>query len=249
VDAETMQPPAPERAEVPVTAPPAAPHDDLLQRLVKSVAHQVRNPLVAIRTFASLLPERFEDSEFRGRFREVVGSDLGRIERVLDRLSGFAALEPARVAPVDVAALIERLLEERRSRIQERRLLVLKEIDSTSPLALCDQARLRFALESLVDRALDWAPERANLYLASKHHPAGLRGAPAVRVLIRFHTGSPTARAPSVDVAAPEDLSPRYTSIEIVLAELLIGSQNGALTVDTSDPEETVILLDLPAPA
>jgi DNA-binding NtrC family response regulator len=248
-EAETEQPPAAERAAVTATGPAAEPGNDFLQRLLKSVAHQVRNPLVAIRTFASLLPERFEDPEFRGRFHEVVGSDLGRIERVLDQLSGFAALEPARVAPVDVAALIEQLLDERRSKIQERRLLVLKEIDRTSPLAVCDEARVRFALESLVDRALEWVPERANLYLASKHHPSGLRGGPAVRVLIRFRTAFPAARAPSGDATVPEDLSLRYTSIDIVLAELLIGSQNGTLSVDTSDPEETVVLLDLPAPA
>jgi hypothetical protein len=114
---------------------------------------------------------------------------------------------------------------------------------------VCDEARVRFALESLVDRALERMPERASLYLASKHHPSGLRGGPAVRVLIRFDTASPIARAPSGEATVPEDLSPRYTSIEIVLAELLIGSQNGTLTVDTSDPEETVVLLDLPAPA
>ena len=43
--------------------------------------------------------------------------------------------------------------------------------------------------------------------------------------------------------------SARITSIEIVLAELVIGAQGGALTFDTTDAEETVILLDLPAPA
>ena len=248
-EAEPVEPPVEEREAAPAATPPAAPGNDLLQRLVKSVAHQVRNPLVAIRTFASLLPERFEDPEFRGRFHEVVGGDLGRIERVLDQLSGFAALEPAQTAPVNVAALIEQLLEERRSRIQARRLLVLKEIDSASPFALGDEAQLRFALESLIDRTLDWVPERANLYLASKHHPSGLRGGPAVRVLIRFHTPSPASRAPSVDATVPDDLSLRYTSIEIVLAELVIGSQGGTLAVDTTDAEETVILLDLPAPA
>ena len=232
----------------PAPSPEATGGSDLLQRLVNSVAHQVRNPLVAIRTFASLLPERFEDPEFRGRFHEVVGSDLGRVERVLDRLSGFAALEPGARAPVNVAALIEQLLEERRSQIQARRLLVLKEIDSTSPFALCGEAQLRFALECLLDKAFEWVPERTDLYLASKHHPGGLRGGPAVRVLIRFHNPSP-ARAEGVDVAVSEDLSLPNTSIEIVLPELVIRSQGGTLTVDTTDAEETVILLDLPAPA
>jgi DNA-binding NtrC family response regulator len=238
--------PAPQAAPAP--SPEATAGSDLLHRLVNSVAHQMRNPLVAIRTFASLLPERFEDPEFRGRFHEVVGSDLGRVERVLDRLSGFAALEPGERAPVNVGALIEQLLEERRTEIQARRLLVLKEIDSTSPFALCGEAQLRFALECLLDKAFEWVPEQADLYLASKHHPGGLRGGPAVRVLIRFHNPSP-ARAEGIDVDVSEDLSLPYTSIEIVLPELVIRSQGGTLTVDTTDAEETVILLDLPAPA
>jgi polar amino acid transport system substrate-binding protein len=237
----------PPEVHAPAPGAEATAGGDLLQRLVNAVAHQLRNPLVAIRTFASLLPERFDDPEFRGRFHEVVGSDLGRVERVLDRLSGFAALEPGEGAPVNVATLIEQLLEERRSQIQERRLLVLKEIDSTSPFALCGEAQLRFAIQCLLDKAFEWVPERTDLYLASKHHPEGLRGGPAVRVLIRFHNSSP-ARAEGVDVAVSEDLSLPHTSIEIVLPELVIRSQGGTLTVDSTDAEETVILLDLPAP-
>lgn len=244
----------PEEQEPAPEAPPAASTpavktgDDLLQRLVNSVAHQVRNPLVAIRTFASLLPERFEDPEFRGRFYKVVENDLGRVERVLDRLSSFAALEPGQRAPVNVAALIEQLLEERRPQIQARRLLVLKEIDSTQPFALCGEAQLRFALECLLDRTFESVPERTDLYLASKHHPSGLRGGPSVRVLIRFHNPSP-AGAKGAGTPVSEHLSLPHTSIEIVLPELVIGSEGGTLTVDTSDAEETVILLDLPAPA
>jgi signal transduction histidine kinase len=202
---------------------------------------------VSIRTFASLLPERFEDPEFRHRFHEMVGSDLGRVERVLDRLSGFAALDPDERGPVNVSALIEELLEERRSQIQARRLLVLKEIDSTSPFALCGEAQLRFALECLLDKAFEWVPERTDLFLASRHHAEGLRGGPAVRVLIRFRNPSPGG-AESAD-AVGEDLSFRHHSIEIVLPELVIRSQGGTLTVDTADSEEIVILLDLPAPS
>ena len=149
---------------------------------------------------------------------------------------------------MNVAALVEQLLEDRRSQIQARRLLVLKEIDSRSPFALCGEAQLRFALECLLDKAFEWVPERTDLYVASKHHPTGLRGGPAVRVLLRFHNPSP-ARAEGVDAAAGEDLSLSSTSIEIVLLELVIRSQGGTLTVDTSDAEEIVVLLDLPAPA
>jgi hypothetical protein len=149
---------------------------------------------------------------------------------------------------VNVAALVEQLLEERRSQIHARRLVVLKEIDSRSSSALCGEAQLRFALECLLDQAFEWAPERTDLYLASKHHPTGLRGGPSVRVLIRFHDPSPS-KAAGVDDGVGEDLSLASTSIEMVLPELVIRSENGTLTVDTSDAGEIVVLLDLPAPA
>jgi signal transduction histidine kinase len=46
--------------------------DPGLRRLANALIHQVRNPLATIRTFADLLPERFDDPDFRARFPEMV---------------------------------------------------------------------------------------------------------------------------------------------------------------------------------
>ena len=40
--------------------------------LAASMSHEIRNPLVAIKTYAQLLPERYEDAEFRSQFSEIV---------------------------------------------------------------------------------------------------------------------------------------------------------------------------------
>jgi len=40
--------------------------------LAASMSHEIRNPLVAIKTFAQLLPERFDDADFRKEFNEIV---------------------------------------------------------------------------------------------------------------------------------------------------------------------------------
>jgi signal transduction histidine kinase len=52
--------------------------------LVAEIVHEVRNPLVSVKTFVQLLPERQDDPEFRTRFSDVVESELRRIERLLD---------------------------------------------------------------------------------------------------------------------------------------------------------------------
>jgi len=150
---------------------------------------------------------------------------------------------------VDVTGLLEGILEERRAEIQKRRLLVLKELDTARPLVAADEAMLRFAIEGLLSRALRWVPERADLFIASKYHPVGPLGEATVRVLMRFF--NPIGRRDSSNAVAPAaetDVSEQGTALEFMLAEQLIAAQGGTLRVDTTEADETVVLLDLPAP-
>ena len=76
-------------------------------------------------------------------------------------------------------------------------------------------------------------PERGDLYVASKHHVRGGSGGPELRVLARYRRGAEATR---------EALAP-------LLAELAVRAAGGRLTVDSGASEETVLVLDLPAPA
>ena len=57
-----------------------------LGALVSEVVHEVRNPLVSVKTFLQLLPERLDDPEFHHDFRGLVESEVARLERMLDDL-------------------------------------------------------------------------------------------------------------------------------------------------------------------
>jgi signal transduction histidine kinase len=214
-----------------------------LRRLVGAVAHEVRNPLTTIRAFAELLPTQYQDGEFRERFAELVGRGVERIEEVVQELARLAALAAPKTEPIDIASLLEELLERKREVIHERRLLVLKELDKSRPLALGDGEQLRFAFEALLDKCLKIVPERGDVYFASKHHDSGLRGMPSVRVLVRFQ-GPEGERG-----AAPvPGVSPAENALEFFVAEAVARAQGGTLAIQADEGEETVLVLDLPAP-
>jgi len=234
-------PPA-EPARVPGAASGASAGPAPLVPLAQALAHELRNRLVAIRTFAALLPERADDRGFRDEFSRVVGADVQRMERSLDRLAAFAAL-PTHGArePVDVAGLLDEQLDAFRGEIEARRLLVLKELDRTQPAVRAHRAALAFAFEALLARAFAWMPDRGDLYLASKTvAPRGARP-PSVRVVLRFHRPGERAGAPGG--GAPSD---REVALEVVLAELALRGQGASLRVEATDAEETVVAIDLP---
>ncbi len=51
-----------------------------------NLAHEIRNPLVALKTFAQLLPERHHDPEFRDEFSKMLQKEVGRIESLTEQL-------------------------------------------------------------------------------------------------------------------------------------------------------------------
>jgi DNA-binding NtrC family response regulator len=246
-EAETL-PDEPSQRSPEAAAPPGegagSERDEGLGRLAGAVAHEVRNPLTTIRTFAELLPAQFQDREFREQFSELVGRGVERIEEVVQELARLAAFSAPASEPVDVARLLEELLEQRRQTIHARRLLVLKELDRTRPLVLADESQLRFALEALLDKCLEIVPERGDVYFASKHHARGLRGAPSSRILVRFHGPGGGARA----ATAVPGVSLAENALEFALAEAIARAHGGALAVQTGEGDETVLVLDLPAP-
>jgi signal transduction histidine kinase len=61
-----------------------------LGTLTAGLAHEIRNPLVAIKTFTQLLPERLEDEEFRNHFLNIASGEVDRISALVTELLEFA---------------------------------------------------------------------------------------------------------------------------------------------------------------
>src|SRR3954451_935564 len=59
--------------------------------LAASMSHEIRNPLVAIKTFAQLLPERFEDLDFRREFNDIVVGEIDRLDKMINQINEFGA--------------------------------------------------------------------------------------------------------------------------------------------------------------
>lgn len=78
--------------------------------LAASMSHEVRNPLVAIKTFAQLLPERYQDPEFQTEFRELVSREVDRLNSIIEQINDFAHPSRMEFRAVDLRACVDKAL-------------------------------------------------------------------------------------------------------------------------------------------
>lgn len=82
-----------------------------LGTLSAGMAHEIKNPLVSIKTFAQLLPERYQDSDFRNTFSNLIGHEIDRIDSLVNQLLRFARPAKPVLAPMHVHEVLEKSLK------------------------------------------------------------------------------------------------------------------------------------------
>ena len=82
-----------------------------LGTLSAGMAHEIKNPLVSIKTFAQLLPERYQDSDFRETFSSLIGHEIDRIDTLVNQLLRFARPAKPLLRPMHLHDVLEKSLQ------------------------------------------------------------------------------------------------------------------------------------------
>ena len=123
--------------------------------LASGVAHEIKNPLVAIRTFAELLPERFADVDFREDFSKVVVREIDRIDNLVARLRGIASAPQQQMGSIDVRLPMSETLKLLRGQLEQSRTTVRQVIEDDAPFVMMDDAQLKQLFLNIFQNALE----------------------------------------------------------------------------------------------
>ena len=124
--------------------------------LAASMSHEIRNPLVAIKTFAQLLPERFDDADFRTDFNSIVVKEIDRLDKIITQINNFAHPPELVFKSIDVRAPVKKGIEIARTRLGANGdLKVETSLPNDLPKVLGDETALAEAFAHLVANAAE----------------------------------------------------------------------------------------------
>ncbi len=149
--------------------------------LAASMSHEVRNPLVAIKTFAQLLPERFEDPDFRRDFNQIVLQEIDRLDLIITQINDFAHPPELHFKPLDLRAPMRRAVERVRAHSAENGVAVETTVPDDLPRIVGDEKALTEVFAQLVANAAEATvgQPKARIIFSAKpilegDHPSGV---------------------------------------------------------------------------
>ena len=155
-----------------------------LGTLAAGMAHEIRNPLSAIKTFVQLLPRKLEKPGFLEKFNRTVPRELDRINRLVEDLLELSRDVRFRMSEVDVGNLLEETFElfeeEMKASGIDAQLLATQGL----PMILADADQLKKAFYNLFKNAFQAMPSGGSLLVAASLVSRGLAGAPGEECMV-----------------------------------------------------------------
>lgn len=126
-----------------------------LGRLTSGVAHEVKNPLNAMMIHVELLKERLEDSEADvKKSLEVIGSEIRRLDRVVQGFLRFMRPQELTLKPVDLNGMLQSVCALLEAESLSHRVRFVLDLDSALPAVSGDEELLRQAFINILQNAV-----------------------------------------------------------------------------------------------
>jgi nitrogen-specific signal transduction histidine kinase len=123
---------------------------EMLNHFVARLAHELRNPLATINTFAELLPTRSHDTEFQEFYSKEVTKDIARIAELVKKLLSLVEMPAPVPEAIAVGELLERCREALNQLAGEDGVALAVEMGSEVPAVWIDPRRTVSALVHLL---------------------------------------------------------------------------------------------------
>ena len=214
-------------------------------QLAAGVAHEIRNPLTALRGFTQILRKKSRGSN--RRYFEIMQGELDRIGMILNELLILAKPQKVMFLPHNVCEILDEVLELLSAEAILKNVVIDMEAPDELPIIQCEANQLKQVFVNLIRNAIDAMPDGGPLHVRVQAEWTSRVTAESVQ--IEFVDGG---------VGIPEDRIPRLgepffttkeqgTGLGLMVSHKIVVAHGGRMDITSQVGVGTTVRITLPA--
>ena len=213
--------------------------------LSASMAHEVKNAMVAVKIFVELLIKDNRESPLAG----IVESEMRRIDSIVSQMLRFSGPTRAALAPLHLHSILEESLSLVQHHLEGRKIRLVRAFGASSDAVRGDAYQLEQAVLNLLFNALDAMGADGELTVATELVTATAAGRPEEELL------QLTVKDTGMGIA-PENLPRLFepffttksegTGLGLPITRRIVEEHRGVIRVDSKPHRGTTFTIELP---
>lgn len=139
-----------------------------LGNMAARLAHEIKNPMTAIGTFIQMLPQKYDDEEFRTEFYEIAMEETARINNLITELMDLVKTRESHFELNDINGLIDKMILLTSPHSKSKHIDIVRNYDSGIGQVWIDSEKIKQVVLNLLSNAIDFTPDKGKIELTTK---------------------------------------------------------------------------------
>jgi signal transduction histidine kinase len=138
-----------------------------LGNMAARLAHEIKNPMTAIGTFIQMLPQKYDDEEFRTEFYEIAMEETARINNLIAELMNLAKTRESHFELNDVNKLTDKMILLTSPQSNSKHINIVRNYDPNIGQVWMDSEKMKQVILNLISNAIDFTPDKGRIELTT----------------------------------------------------------------------------------
>ncbi|MEM9446049.1 MAG: ATP-binding protein [Verrucomicrobiota bacterium] len=216
-------------------------------KLSASMVHEIKNPLVAIKTFTQLIPERRNDEEFIKSFSHLVGKEVDRIEKTIKGLLEYTKPSKPYFQTISLHLVLKEVTSLLNAQISKHRIQLSLALNAEDDFIKADQDQLKQIFVNLLLNSCDAMKEEGKILIITHPQKNSTRASrKAIKMTIEDN-GEGIPKENLENIFDPFFTTKRTgTGLGLSLTYNLVMAHNGKIRVESAMSRGTSFHLEFP---
>jgi len=143
-----------------------------LGNLAAGLAHEIKNPMTAIETFLQLLPQKFDDREFREDFHKIALEETARVNNLITELLDLCKTRKTHFEFSDIHDLLNKMILLVSPESNAKKIEVIRRYSPAIHQIWMGSEKMKEVVLNLLSNAVEFTPENGKIEISTRKIPA-----------------------------------------------------------------------------